>query len=802
MYRCQCWATRVCLRMDLLTGWAFKNWKNFARRIKSGRRSVMGIGKSIQRVDARAKVTGQAKYTQDLMTQPMMVAKVVHSTIANGVVTGFDLDEALKVPGVIKIVTCFDVPEIDFCTPGHPWSVEAAHQDVQDRRLLNQRVRYYGDDVAAVIAEDEIAAVKAARLVKVHYEEYPALVDVADAMAEGAVAMHDNVPDNILKHTSFALGDESFDEAVKEEGLVLVDQTYDTQRVQHCHIELPVSFAYQDGNGKITVTTSTQIPHIVRRVIGQALGIPWGQVRVIKPYIGGGFGNKQDVLYEPLNAFLSLQVGGRPVKLELTREETFADTRVRHAIRFHMQGAVRPDGTLVARRVEAFSNQGGYASHGHAIVANASNMIKQLYRDEKALESESYTVYTSTVAGGAMRGYGIPQGDFAAECLMDDLAAAIHMDPLAFRLKNCMEEGYKDPHNGITFYSYGLKKCIEAGKEAVHWDEKRAAYASQTGSRRRGIGMAIFCYKTGVYPISLETATCRMVLNQDGSIQLMMGATEIGQGADTVFTQMAAEVLGVTEDKVYIVSTQDTDVTPFDTGAYASRQTYVSGKAVKKTAEMMKDKILEYASWKLKMDQQTLDIRNNMIVTAEGEELLTMEALATEALYSLERSVHITAEATSHCKENTFASGACFAEVEVDMPLGKVNVLKIINVHDSGILMNPKLAEAQVHGGMSMGLGYGLSEELMYDAKGKPLNNNLLDYKLPTAMDTPELNVEFIELQDPTGPFGNKALGEPPAIPVAPAIRNAVLQATGIGFNQLPMEPQRLVAAFKEKGLI
>ena len=762
----------------------------------------MGIGKSIQRVDARAKVTGQAKYTQDLMTQPMMVAKVVHSTIANGLVTGFDLDEALKVPGVVKIVTCFDVPEIDFCTPGHPWSVEAAHQDIQDRRLLNQRVRYYGDDVAAVIAEDEIAAVKAARLVKVHYEEYPALVDVADAMAEGAVAMHDNVPDNILKHTSFALGEKSFDEAVKEEGLVLVDQTYDTQRVQHCHIELPVSFAYQDGNGKITVTTSTQIPHIVRRVIGQALGIPWGQVRVIKPYIGGGFGNKQDVLYEPLNAFLSLQVGGRPVKLELTREETFADTRVRHAIRFHMQGAVRSDGTLVARRTEAFSNQGGYASHGHAIVANASNMIKQLYRDEKALESESYTVYTSTVAGGAMRGYGIPQGDFAAECLMDDLAAAIHMDPLAFRLKNCMEEGYKDPHNGITFYSYGLKKCIEAGKEAVHWDEKRAAYASQTGSRRRGIGMAIFCYKTGVYPISLETATCRMVLNQDGSIQLMMGATEIGQGADTVFTQMAAEVLGVTEDKVYIVSTQDTDVTPFDTGAYASRQTYVSGKAVKKTAEMMKDKILEYASWKLKMNQQTLDIRNNMIVTAEGEELLTMEALATEALYSLERSVHITAEATSHCKENTFASGACFAEVEVDMPLGKVNVLKIINVHDSGILMNPKLAEAQVHGGMSMGLGYGLSEELMYDAKGKPLNNNLLDYKLPTAMDTPELNVEFIELQDPTGPFGNKALGEPPAIPVAPAIRNAVLQATGIGFNQLPMEPQRLVAAFREKGLI
>lgn len=762
----------------------------------------MGIGKSIKRVDAWAKVTGQAKYTQDFMDDQMLVAKVVHSTIANGLVTGFDLDAALKVPGVVKIVTCFDVPDIDFCTPGHPWSVEASHQDVRDRRLLNTRVRYYGDDVAAVIAENEIAANRAVRLIKVHYEEYPPLVDVADAMAEGAPVMHENVPDNILKHTAFALGDISFDEAVKEDGLLCLDKIYDTQRVQHCHIELPVSYVYQDGNGKLTVTTSTQIPHIVRRVIGQALGIPWGQVRVIKPYIGGGFGNKQDVLYEPLNAFLCMQVGGRTVRLELTREETFANTRVRHALRFHMQAAVRPDGTLVARRVQAYSNQGGYASHGHAIVANASNMIKQLYRDERALESESFTVYTSTVAAGAMRGYGIPQGDFASECLMDDLAGLIGMDPLEFRLKNCMEDGYKDPHNGITFHSYGLKKCIQAGRKAIGWDEKRKSYSHQTGSKRRGIGMAIFCYKTGVYPISLETASCRMVLNQDGSVQLMMGATEIGQGADTVFTQMASEVLGITEDRVYIVSTQDTDVTPFDTGAYASRQTYVSGKAVKQTAEMLKDKILEYAACMLKLDQKNLNIRDNMIIDSEGEELLTMEALATEALYSLERSVHIAAESTSHCKENTFASGACFAEVEVDMPLGKVEVLNIINVHDSGILINPRLAEAQVHGGMSMGLGYGLSEVLMYDEKGKPLNNNLLDYKLPTAMDTPELKVQFIELQDPTGPFGNKALGEPPAIPVAPALRNAVLQATGVAFDALPMEPQRMVAAFKDAGLI
>ena len=764
----------------------------------------MEIGKSRKRVDAAAKVTGQARYTQDFMDEHMLVAKVVHSTIANGLVKSFDLEEALAVPGVIKIVTCFDVPEIDFCTPGHPWSVEEAHQDVQDRRMLNRRVRLWGDDIAAVVAENEIAAVRAARLVKVEYEEYPPIVTVEEALAPGAPVMHEEKPDNILVHSSFRVGDMSYEEAVAgEEGLLTLDKVYETQRVQHCHIEPPVSYAYADGNGKITVVASTQIPHIMRRVIGQALGIPWGNVRVIKPYIGGGFGNKQDVLYEPLNAFLSLQVGGRPVRLEISREETFTSTRVRHAIRFHMQAAIRRDGTLVARKVEAFSNQGGYASHGHAIVANASNMIKQLYNDEKTLESDSYTVYTSSAVGGAMRGYGIPQADWCAECTADDLALMAGIDPLEFRLKNMMKAGYTDPHTHVSFLSYGLRDCVMKGREKIGWDAKRALYAKQTGPVRRGIGMAIFCYKTGVYPISLETASSRMVLNQDGSVQLMMGATEIGQGADTVFTQMASEILGISEEKIHIVSTQDTDVTPFDTGAYASRQTYVSGKALKKTGLLLKERILDYAAEITKIPADKLDIREDQVVEKKtGEVLVSMEALATEAYYSLQHSVQISAETTNHCKENTFSSGACFAEVEVDMPLGQVKVLRILNVHDSGTLINPQLAEAQVHGGMSMGLGYGLSEELKFDAKGKPLNSNLLDYKLPTAMDTPDLEADFVQVEDPTGPFGNKALGEPPAIPEAPAIRNAILQATGIAFDSLPLEPQKLVEAFAEAGLI
>lgn len=764
----------------------------------------MGVGKSISRVDAYGKVTGDAKYTADLMPPGLLVAKVVRSTIANGVVKGFDLEEALSVPGVVKIVTCFDVPDIQFPTPGHPWSVEVAHQDLSDRKLLNTRVRVYGDDIAAVVAEDEIAAARAAKLVKVEYEEYEPLLTPEAAMAEGAAQLHEEHPNNIIKHTSFHLGDKDYDQVKAENpDLVETDRVYRTQSVQHCHIETPISYVYME-QGRIVVVSSTQIPHIVRRVIGQALGIPWGDVRVIKPYIGGGFGNKQDVLYEPLNAFLCQQVGGRGVKLEISREETLACTRVRHAITFKVKALARKDGTLVARKFEALSNQGGYASHGHAIVANSANEFKQIYQDEQVLESDSYTVYTNIATGGAMRGYGIPQAAFAAECLAEDVAHSIGMDPLEFRLKNCMKPGYEDPHTHVKFLSPGLEACIQKGREVIHWDEKRKAYASQTGPVRRGVGMAIFCYKTGVYPISLETASCRMVLNQDGSIQLQMGATEIGQGADTVFAQMAAETTGITFDKVHTISTQDTDVTPFDTGAYASRQTYVSGKAVKQTGEILKAKILEYAAYMLDLPAETMDVRENNVVDREsGDCLVSMCELATTAFYSLDRSVHITAESTSHCKDNTFASGVCFAEVEVDMPLGKVKVVNIVNVHDSGTLINPKLAEAQVHGGMSMGLGYGLGEELLFDQKtGRPLNDNLLDYKLPTAMDTPDLQVAFVELEDPSGPYGNKALGEPPAIPVAPALRNAVLHATGVAVDSLPLDPQKMVAHFKEAGLI
>ena len=416
--------------------------------------------------------------------------------------------------------------------------------------------------------------------------------------------------DNVLARSNYFIGD--VDKGM-EQAETIVKGTYKTPIVQHCHIENPISYAYME-KGRIVVVTSTQIPHIVRRVIGQALGIPWGNVRVIKPYIGGGFGNKQDVLYEPLNAFLTTQVGGRPVKLDVSREETFCNTRTRHSIEFDLAAGVDKDGRLLAKDMHSYSNQGAYASHGHAIAANGLTSWRLQYVCPN-IRGEAYTIYTNTPVGGAMRGYGIPQVCFAIESFMDDVANEIHMDPLEFRRKNLIQGYYEDAYlKPIAANTNGIFECLEKGAEYIHWDEKRKEYAEQTGDVRKGVGMALFSYKTGVWPISLEIAGARLSLNQDGSVQLMLGATEIGQGADTVFSQMVAETLHTDMEHVHIKTVQDTDVSPFDTGAYASRQSFVTGTAVRHCAEILRDKILAYAKTLLpEIDTRELTLKDNWI---------------------------------------------------------------------------------------------------------------------------------------------------------------------------------------------
>ena len=757
------------------------------------------IGKSVPRVDAYEKVTGRAKFTEDLLPKRCLVAKVLHATIGNGIVKSIDTSEAESMEGVVKVVTFHDVPDHCYPTPGHPWSVELAHQDVADSNLLTGRVRYYGDDIAAVVAEDEIIASRALKKIKVEYEEYPVEIHPRKSMYGSKPPIHFDKKDNVLARSNYFIGD--VDKGM-EEAETVVKGTYKTPIVQHCHIENPISYAYME-KGRIVVVTSTQIPHIVRRVIGQALGIPWGNIRVIKPYIGGGFGNKQDVLYEPLNAFLTTQVGGRPVKLDVSREETFCNTRTRHAIEFDLAAGVDKEGKLVAKDMHSYSNQGAYASHGHAIAANGLTSWRLQYACPN-IRGEAYTIYTNTPVGGAMRGYGIPQVCFAIESFMDDVAEAIHIDPLEFRRKNLIEGYYEDRYlKPIAANTNGIFECLKKGAEYIRWDEKRKKYAKQTGAVRRGVGMALFSYKTGVWPISLEIAGARLSLNQDGSVQLQLGATEIGQGADTVFSQMVAETLQTDMAHVHIQTVQDTDVSPFDTGAYASRQSFVTGTAVKHCAEILRDKILAYAKTLLpEVDTRELSLHDNWIWAGE-EQAISLAALAEESYYSLTNSSVLTAEVSEQVKKNTIATGCCFAEVEVDIKLGKIKILHIINVHDSGKLLNPQLAEMQVHGGMSMGMGYGISEQLILDEKtGRPLNGNLLDYKLMTMLDTPDIKADFVEMDDPMGPYGNKALGEPPAIPSAPAIRNAVLHATGVAFNENPLTPQRLIDGFKKAGLI
>lgn len=759
----------------------------------------MGIGKSIKRVDAFDKVTGRARYTDDFQLNNALVAKVLHSNIANGLVKDIDISKAIKIPGVVKIVTCFDVPDIKFPTAGHPFSLDPSHADIADRKLLNLRVRYYGDDIAAVVAKDSVTAIRAINLIKVEYDEYKPLMSIEAALEEGAKAINEEYPDNILSHTSYEMG--NYDKAIKEQGLIVFEGEYETSPVKHCQIENPISYAYEEGK-RIVVVSSTQIPHIVRRIIGQALGVDWGKIRVIKPYIGGGFGNKQDVLYEPLNAYLCKVVGGRCVKLDLTREEDFANTRVRTAMKIRIKSYLRANGRFVARKVEIYGNKGAYGSHGHNVTNKAGHAFKQIYQDEVATKGDMYSVFTNMPPSGAMRGYGIPQITFALECHMDDIARKLGLDRIEIRKLNAMKVGFVD--NQVKCNSNGLYECIEKGRKYIDWDNKLKEYQNQTGPIRKGVGMAIFSYATGVYPISLETASCRIVLNQDGSVQVQMGATEIGQGADTVFGQMVSEVLDIPIENVHMISTQDTDITPFDTGAYASRQSYVSGMAAKKTAIKLKEKIIEHANFMLKLPSGNIDLKDNNIINKEtGEVLASLKEVAMHALYNVERSVHITAEETNQCKSNTFSFGVCFVDIEVDIPIGKIKVNKVINVHDCGKVLNPALATAQVHGGMSMGLGYGLSEQLLFNEKtGKLLNDNLLDYKFPTIMDTPHLEAQFAQTYDVSGPFGNKALGEPPAIPVAPAIRNAVLNATGVQFNIVPLTPQRLVEKFKDQNLI
>lgn len=758
------------------------------------------VGRDIPRIDAVAKVTGRAMFTDDFPEERMLHAALFRSTIGHGRVKSIDTSKASSLPGVSLVVTYEDVPDIPFGTAGHPWNLDPSHRDVEDRKILTGHIRYYGDEIACVVAKTREQARAAAALIEVEYEEYPVLLTAEQALAEDAQEIHEGTK-NIIAHTSFNIGDEA---AGHEEAAVEYTAEYHTLPVQHAHMELQVSYAYIGEDNKITVVSPTQIPHICRRVVGQALGIPWGNVRIIKPFLGGGFGNRQEVLTEPLVAFLTTKLHGKPVKIEFTREETMLGTRTRHAMDITVKAGFTSWGRITYREFVGYSLNGAYGSHGHALLSNAITKARQLYENQ-TVKADLTTFYTNMPTAGAMRGYGVPQGVFAMESFLDDAAYDNDWDPVALRLFNFVDLGWTDPITGITLKTCGITKCLRRGAAVFRWGEKRTQYAAQTGDLRRGVGLACFSYASGTWPVNAEVAGARIVMNQDGSIQLMVGATEIGQGSDTALGQIAAEAIGIPMDMVHVISTQDTDVTPFDPGSFASRQTYVSGAAVYKAAIEIREKAIKLAATLLKCQENVLDIVEGQILyTKTGNTLCSLGEVAMNSYYHKELAAPITADVSENVRNNAYAYGVTFAEIEVDIKTGKLTVLDILNVHDAGRIINPVIAEGQVHGGVAMGIGYGVSEQMLFHEKtGQLLNDNLLDFKICTALDVPaEIGVEFIELLDPTSAYGNKALGEPPLVSPAAAIRNAVLHATGVKCNTLPLTPQRLFENFRAAGLV
>jgi len=759
------------------------------------------VGKSEPRVDGVKLATGRATFADDVQMPGMLHARLLLSPHAHARIRRIDASRARALPGVHAVLTYEDLPAVRFTTAGQSYPEPSPADTVS----LDRKVRFVGDRVAAVAAESPQIAEEALRLIEVEYEVLPAVLDMEEAMRPGAPQIHDE-PDargiydaarNVAAHLEAEAGDP--DGAFAASHLVL-EREYRTQQVQQTPIETHVCVTWWDEDDRLVIRTSTQVPFHVRRILAPVLGLPPRRIRVIKPRIGGGFGVKQEVLIEDICAHLTMATG-RPVRLEYTRREEFQSSRSRHPQILRLKAGVAEDGRLLALEMRLLGNTGAYGCHALTVQANTGSKALSLYRCQN-LRFAMDAVYTNLPPAGAFRGYGVPQGFFAVESFMDELAEALGMDPVDLRRKNWVREGdvfalakaLGEGREGFEtpIQSCGLPECVEQGAEAIGWGQVPRLDPARPHVRR-GQGIACATQGSGIAGLDMGAASIKM--NDDGSFNLLMGATDLGTGSDTALAQIAAEVLGAELEDI-IVYSSDTDFTPFDKGAYASSTTYISGGAVKKAAEEVARQIKAVAAKMLDADPQTLCLAERAVWAPDGRHV-SLEEVALHSLHVEEQhQIMATASHMSYLSPPPYA--ATFAEVEVDVETGEVRVTKLVCAVDCGFAINPAAAEGQIEGGVAQALGYAVCEEMVYDEEGRLVNPSFRDYHIFRADEMPEIRAILVPTYEPSGPFGAKAVAEIPMNGVAPAVANAIYAATGVRIRQIPFTPERVLKALRE----
>jgi putative selenate reductase molybdopterin-binding subunit len=773
------------------------------------------VGRSEHKVDAVRLVKGNPAFVDDIELRGMLYAKVLRSPHAHARIVAIDDAEARALPGVHAVLHFGNTPRVKYASGGQSWP----NPKPWDQVSFDDKVRHVGDRVAAVAAETPELAAQACRLIDVTYEVLPAVFDELDAIAEGAPVIHDE-PDtagiydaahNISHHIEGqTVSDEKMAAAFAAADRVF-EQTFHVPQQQHTPIEPHICIGWLDEDERLVLRSSTQVPFHTRRMVAPLLGLPVKRIRVMKPRIGGGFGGKQEMLLEDIVGHLVLATR-RPVRLELSREEEFVSARIRHAQTITFRTAVDRAGRLTAQDMHVVGNTGAYGTHGFTVQSVSGQRGLSAYNCP-AKRFRCDVAYTNRPVAGAFRGYGAPQAFFALESHMDDIARALGLDPVAFRQRNWVgtgdpldilpqlgERGAEEvaPEDIPRITTCATEECAAQALRAIEWERRLDPSWKQPPDRphiRRGLGFALCMQATSIPNLDMGGASIK--INDDGSFNLLFGATDLGTGADTVLAQIAAEVLGVATDDI-LVYAADTDLTPFDVGAYADSTTYISGMAVKKAAETVRDRIVARAARMLQIeDASTIELRDHCAWAPDGRSV-TLEAVALNSLHTEEQEqIMATASYVSPDSPPPFATQV--AEVEVDVETGEVTVTRLVIAVDCGVVINPTTASGQVEGAMVQALGYGLTEELVLDEAGRAVNSRLGPYWIFRSDDTPPMEVYLVQTMERTGPFGAKSVGEIAIDGVAPAVRNAVLDATGVGVNAIPLTPERVWRALHDR---